>query len=246
MPKKLSPKDQLIWMVFSLPTGYGFGYFAALSAYQLGFRLGDNFMSASPTLGITAMFTAWGLYQLSQLGLWSGGSRSRVGVFASLVPAKSFDPDVQSWTMKYNGKPVEREFVFAGRGLTTPIPETVFSRFVKLAWRRQSNALYGSKMNMLYAGEGYRRLTVNQIFSEIYYTREVRPRFDAEDYYGCLHILAITKLLRGRRQGRGGVLAYPFEQVVEQAKALWYPSPTNKRTWSTFGRFLPIREVARS
>lgn len=239
MARKLKPVEQIIWMGFSLPTGAGFGYFATLSLSQLGFKVGDIFMSAAPTLGITAVFGAWGIYQLQQLGFWSGGSRIGTSAFASIVKAQSTDPDLQTYTMTYDGKPMKREFIFDGRGLTTPIPETVFGRFVKLAWRRQSNALYGSKLNMLYAGEGYKRLTVNQIFTEDYYTRQVRPRFDPEDYLGCLHILMITKLVRGRRQGRGGTLAHPYEQVLEQAKVLWSPAPTNKRTWSTWGRFLP-------
>jgi hypothetical protein len=235
-------------MLFSLPAGAGFGYSLILSLSQLGFRIGDGLQAASPTLGITAVFGAWGLYQLQQLGLWSSYGRSRIGVstsFASIVKAQSLDPDRQSYIHKWKD-PLPEEFIFTGRGLMTPIPETTLDRFIKLAWRRQVNALYGSKLNMVYAGEGYKRLTVNQIFSEKYFTRDTRPRFDQEDYYGCLHILMVTKLLRGRRQGRGGTLTYSYEQSVERAKALWMPYPTKKRTWSTFAGFLPIREVAQS
>lgn len=248
MAKILSPKQQLVWMAFSLPTGAGFGYCATLSLSQLGFGVGDGLMTASPTLGATAVLGAWGVYQLQQLGLWSSRS-PRAGVsttFASIARAVSTDPDLQSWTHKWK-EPLPQEFIFEGRGLMTPIPETMFDRFVKLAWRRQVNALYGSKLNMVYAGEGYKRLTVNQIFTEKYFTRDTRPRFDEEDYYGCLHILMVTQLVRGRRQGRGGTLAYPYEKIVEQAKSLWYASPTPvSRTWLTFGDIFPLRKVGQS
>lgn len=245
MAKLLNPKQQLMWMAFSLPTGAGFGYFATLSLSQLGFRLSDGLITAAPSLGITAVFGAWGIYQLQQLGFWSSPTR-KAGVstsFASIVKMPSLDPDVQSHRLRWKDAPPQ-EFIFTGRGLQTPIPESILNRFVKLSWRRQSNALYGSKLNMVFAGEGYKRLTVNQIFSERYFTRDTRPRFDLEDYYGCLHILMMTHLLRGRRQGRGGTLVYSYEQTIERAKVLWYPSPAEKRTWSTFGGFLPIREVS--
>lgn len=249
MAKVLSPKQQLTWMAFSIPTGAGFGYFATLSLSQLGFRMSDGLVVASPSLGITAVLGAWGLYQLNQLGFWTPGySRRQAGVsttYASIARAVSTDPDLQSWTHKWK-EPLPQEFIFEGRGLMTPIPETMFDRFVKLAWRRQVNALYGSRLNMVYAGEGYKRLTVNQIFTEKYFTRDTRPRFDEEDYYGCLHILMVTQLVRGRRQGRGGTLAYPYEKVVEQAKSLWYVSPTPSRTWLTFGDIFPLRKVGQS
>jgi hypothetical protein len=230
---KLTPKEQLIWMLFSLPTGAGFTYFSILAARQLGFGIPSELLSAAPTCGISLAFGAWSLYQLQQIGLLKQSRRRRTaGVSTTFESLREIAPAIsgtRSWQMKWKEEPDPPEFEFWGNGLDGMIPESIFHRFVKMAWRRQCNALYGTKYSMLRDDNRINQLTVNQVFTQSYYTKRIRPVIPDEDYYGCLHVLMATNLIRGRRQGRGGVLRWPPDTTLERAKARWYTPPPPAR-----------------
>lgn len=165
-------------------------------------------------------------------------SYSRVTVYQSgaawVGDSPADDPDVNSFWLKWKDRPqLAREFVFRGYGLNMPIPESVLDRFVKTAWRRQSNALYDSRVNMLYTGSGYRQLTANQVFTRDHYTKVMRPRFTKEEYQACLYILVITRTIGQRKGGQSGRLMYPYEKTMHLAKDWWIrrmmaQSPTPK------------------
>ena len=155
--------------------------------------------------------------------------------FASLAPVFSDEGDIESYIMKWKDNPVARhEFRFSGYGLPVVIPGSKFDRFVRLAWRRQMNAIHGSMINLMWDTSftnnqpRLKQLTANQVLSARYYMRSTQPRFIWEEYRGCIMILERCRLLDGRRQGRAGLLLYEPTKTVAIAESTWY-SPTPRR-----------------
>jgi hypothetical protein len=150
--------------------------------------------------------------------------------FQSMVPLSG-----GGYTMKWHDKrekPEEEEFVFFGLGLPVPISEGTLHRFVSIARRRQKNALFDTQFSMLQAGNNFKRLRINWVLSQNYYTRKINPRLAEDEYFGCLMVLGYTRLLIGRVSGSSGrlfgdVVHWQTERYTRTAKQRWLAlSPT--------------------
>ena len=123
------------------------------------------------------------------------------------------------------------EFYFRGLGLPVSVPESTFYRFVSIARRRQTNAIYGSKYTRQWTGRTYRQIKINWVLSEGYFTNEVRPRFLTDEYWSCMRILRTARLLERKGQGDAGHLVgdYGVGWYVARARTAWdarlYPTP---------------------
>lgn len=166
-----------------------------------------------------------------------------IATMALLVPTPGSDPDIDSYILKYRDRTEkEREYIFRGRGLPIQIPESKLSRFVKLAWRRQMNAIHGSQVQIMWDGNPQarmKRLTSNQVLSARYYLKVTEPRFTEAEYLACIRILVLSNCLDNRKQGRAGLLMYEPGRCMELILSYWLPSPRSNKLFSNFFRFSP-------
>lgn len=117
----------------------------------------------------------------------------------------------------------DNEFYFRGLGLPISVPESMFSRFISIARRRQTNARYGTKWSMQWTGKTYRQIKINWVLSEGYFTNEVNPRFVGDEYWACMEILGYARLLNRKGQGDAGHLVGDrgVSWYVVEAKRQW-------------------------
>ena len=144
----------------------------------------------------------------------------------------------------------DNEFYFRGRSLPVSIPESTFYRFINIARRRQTNAIYGSKYTRQWTGYGYRQIKINWVLSEGYFTNEVRPRFLVDEYWACMRILRTARLLERKGQGDAGHLVgdYGVGWYVARARAMWEAglSPPPRLNMSNlFGIFTTRKSLPR-
>lgn len=171
--------------------------------------------------------------------LTRGKVSQAVEAMSLLVPVPGGDSDVESYILKYKDKiEQQREYIFRGRGLPVPIPESKFHRFVNLAWRRQMNAIHGSRVQIMWEPRTKtRRLTANQVLSARYFLGVTEPRFTEAEYLACIRILVLSNLLDSRKQGRAGLLLYEPGRCMELALSYWMPSPRSKGLIPNFFKF---------
>ena len=126
--------------------------------------------------------------------------------------------DVQTWVMRWKeDKPAtEREFFFNGNGLPYALPESRLMKFCRDGFRRQALAEHKT---LVRDGDNFRRVKSKDILSESHFVNEAR--FDRNDYLACLHVLACTYLMTGRRAGTSGRLIDTPGRTVDLAKSEW-------------------------
>lgn len=240
--------DELLWIPVSGATAAAASWLSVSTIDAITRQdIPPELYQAAITGGAALALWSWYRRKLGQLG---GKRRNPSAIkqmaWSVLVPVESPDPDLQSWLLKWKDRK-PREFEFIGFGLPAPLPETTFTRFLGIAWRRQMNATYGNKYNMIREGDTFRQLSINQVFSRVHFRKRTRPVFQEEDYNSCLFILMRTNLIRGRRQGKGGVLRYPPDKTTELAKERWYGRlPTESRKRLTFFNLLTRQQVETS
>lgn len=153
-----------------------------------------------------------------------------VTALGSVVPSfVGGEMDSRSYTLKYRDKleEDEPEFIFRGKGLPVAIPESKFARFVRLAWRRQMNAVHGSQVQIMWDGDEWRgqramrRLTSNQVLTARYFLEVTEPRFVEPEYLACIRILVLCNLIDRRGQGRAGLLMYEPDKTMSLAISRW-------------------------
>jgi len=135
---------------------------------------------------------------------------------------KTDDPDRKRFERRWRAAVPDPEFIFRGLGLPVPVGETILLRFVKIAKRRQSNALY--RGGLVWTGAGYKTIRLNWVLSEEHFTKRVSPRFPEDEYYSILIVLGYSRLMTGaRRQGSSGRLVgdYSPQRYVEIAINRW-------------------------
>lgn len=246
MQKPRTLGEEISWILISSFCAGGGLLTTAATARLVGFGVPSEILWATPTAGISMALWSWYGYKLGQLPGRKPMAKKLSNTFASsqLRRTEANDPDLQSWLYRWKNTRREREFEFLGFGLQTPIPETTLGRFLKLAWRRQTNAVYGNKYTLMRNEDGsFKKLTVNQVLSKEYFTKRTRPTFLDEEYLGCIFVLSVGHLILGRRQGRGGQLRYPPEKTLELAKERWYDRPTEKGAIPTLFDFLRLAKV---
>jgi hypothetical protein len=240
--------DELLWIPISGITAAAASWLSISTIDAITRQdIPPEIYQAALTGGAALALWSWYRRKIGQLG---GKRRAPSAIkqmaYSVLIPSEPPDPDMQSWLLKWKDRR-PREFEFIGFGLPAPVPETTFTRFIGIAWRRQMNATYGSKYNMMRDGDTFRQLSINQVFSRMHFRKRTRPTFQEEDYNSCLFILLRTNLIRGRRQGKGGVLRYPPDKTTELAKERWYGRlPTETRKWGGFGGLLTRQQVGGS
>lgn len=188
-----------------------------------------------------------GLYRYHFTRGKSYDNSARRGVMAAMQSITEVtprpDPDMRSFIMRWKeDKPAAADqFIFVGDALAVSIEEQQFRRFVSLAIRRQNNALYGARTAAHRNRQGkFGRIKINWVLSERYFTRETRPRYTKDEYLSILEILAMTRLLKGRKQG--GASGYLIGEYGENgytsiAIERWlhyYPLPLSNRRRSFF------------
>lgn len=156
------------------------------------------------------------------------------------------DPDFNSYIMRWKDKPEPPEFRFSGDPLRVEVLESEFHRFIKLAVRRQSVALYGSRATGYRTSYGkFQRLKINWVLGEHYFTKETRPRFHPDLYWSIIFILTVTRLLRhgSRRAGSAGHLIGEYgpdrytKLAMQRWIALFGPPPLSNSKRSIFNLF---------
>lgn len=134
----------------------------------------------------------------------------------------SDDSGRKKFIRRWKAAAPETEFVFYGLGIPVPVGETLLLRFMKIAKRRQNNALY--RGGLVWTGEGYKTIRLNWVLSEEHFTKRVSPRFPEDEYCAILIILGYSRLMTGgRRQGSSGRLIgdYSPQRYVEIAIHKW-------------------------
>lgn len=166
-------------------------------------------------------------------------SRRRVQM-TSIAQIAPIYPDMNSFRMKWKPDPELNEFVFDGLGLPVAIHETTLMRFLKIARRRQTSALYDGKNNRHWTGGGYSRIKINWVLSEMVFTKRCRPRFPQDEYDSIIMVLGYTRLLLGRYRGSSGRLVgdYGIDRYAELAKSRWFDliNPPPRRNFPNFLR----------
>lgn len=134
------------------------------------------------------------------------------------------DRDIRSAILRWKDDGIDDEFVFRGLGLPSQIPESRFAEFIRIARRRQTNALYGTKWSMTQVGNcQFRQLKKNEVLSAIYYTRRRYPKWPVDEYWACMMVLGYTRLLQKKGQGDSG-------RLIGDKGAGWYIEEA-KRRW---------------
>lgn len=136
------------------------------------------------------------------------------------------DGDIRTAIVRWKEPGPDGEFVFRGLDIPCPITETQFTKFIQVAQRRQTNALYGTGAPWwIEKGNGqFGRVKLNEVLSRNFFVYLRRPHMDATTYESCIWILILTDLIwRNGGQGTSGRLAWEKSPrwYVSEAERIW-------------------------
>ena len=159
----------------------------------------------------------------------------RRAVIVLSVQGDDLDPDIARYKMTWKEVP-EPEFIFTADFLPLSVLRSELYRFVDIACQRQVRALNPARTSR-------KRVKINWVLSERYYTKSARPRFPGELYWSIKLILTTTRLVRGQKQGASGHLIggygpMGYTDLAQQRWLAMFGSPApRRRGLSLFGRF---------
>lgn len=222
----------------------------AATAISSGVSLwtGDGWFPQALKIGFLAAST----FGLIKYNFWTHSTynpmprRAMAAMESSIRQIPSSDPDIKSYLYRWKpDKPEYRpKFIFRSDILFVPVHEDELRAFMKTAVLRQNNALYGGRAWRIRNNDGeFRRIKINWVLSENYFTRHHRPRYPLDLYQSIMIILAVSHLRRcANRNGKSDYLIgdWGVEGYVEQAIQRWlkYTAPTTSANRPSFLRRL--------